>query len=196
MSVILLCVAVILGSSELKPVKWREWSNHQEKENRGYRPPIDTFLIPAHRTSLNIVLDFSTSGLNERNLPQKRAWRAHCNVVDMRYREQSPKAYDILTLTIIYHMIMPAQTSRPCFSQSWHSSWHQETTHYIRQHLQHRPSRPETLATIPAGIINCKAYRKLVFSPCSSNLSNAESEIVRASVLVRSRMMRRISSKV
>ena len=31
-SVILLCLAVVLNSSELKPVKWREWANSQERE--------------------------------------------------------------------------------------------------------------------------------------------------------------------
>jgi hypothetical protein len=94
-SVILLCVAVLLGSPELKSVKWREWSNQQEKENPGYQPCIETFLMPAHPIFLNIVLDFSTSELNERNFPQERAWRAHFNVSDMRYIEQSHNAYDI-----------------------------------------------------------------------------------------------------
>lgn len=34
-SVILLCLTVILGSSQLKPVKWREWTNEQEREAPG-----------------------------------------------------------------------------------------------------------------------------------------------------------------
>lgn len=33
MSVALLCLAVVLSSAELKPVKWREWANLQEHEN-------------------------------------------------------------------------------------------------------------------------------------------------------------------
>lgn len=35
-AVILLCITIVLESSELKPVKWREWANQQEKENPGY----------------------------------------------------------------------------------------------------------------------------------------------------------------
>ena len=38
MSVILLCLAVVLNSSELKPVKWREWANLQEHENPQVTP--------------------------------------------------------------------------------------------------------------------------------------------------------------
>jgi len=34
-SVILLCIAVVLGAAELKPAKWREWTNLQERENPG-----------------------------------------------------------------------------------------------------------------------------------------------------------------
>lgn len=35
MSVVLLCLAVVLGSSQMKPVQWREWTNQQEKEAPG-----------------------------------------------------------------------------------------------------------------------------------------------------------------
>jgi hypothetical protein len=35
-SVVLLCIAVVLGAAELKPAKWREWTNLQERENSGY----------------------------------------------------------------------------------------------------------------------------------------------------------------
>jgi hypothetical protein len=36
LSVVLLCLAVVLGAAELKPAKWREWTNQQERENPGY----------------------------------------------------------------------------------------------------------------------------------------------------------------
>jgi hypothetical protein len=32
-SVLLLCLAVVLNSAEMKPVKWREWASKQEREN-------------------------------------------------------------------------------------------------------------------------------------------------------------------
>ena len=39
-SVILLCLAVILGSAQMKPVKWREWTNQQEREAPGFLPHV------------------------------------------------------------------------------------------------------------------------------------------------------------
>lgn len=42
-SVILLCLAVVFNSAELKPVKWREWTNQQEHESPGYNRSLLSF---------------------------------------------------------------------------------------------------------------------------------------------------------
>jgi hypothetical protein len=42
---------VVLGSSELKPVKWREWANRQESENPGYIVPTPDLALMLPRAS-------------------------------------------------------------------------------------------------------------------------------------------------
>lgn len=55
-SVVLLCIAVVLSSAELRPVKWREWTNSQELENPGYDlVNFSDFIV--HRIFLNTGLD-------------------------------------------------------------------------------------------------------------------------------------------
>ena len=53
-SVLLLCLAVVLNSAEMKPVKWREWASKQERENPRYLHP---FLKSVANTSTSNILE-------------------------------------------------------------------------------------------------------------------------------------------
>lgn len=51
-SVVLLCLAVVLNSAEMKPVKWREWASKQERENSRY---IHLCINAANFSTSNII---------------------------------------------------------------------------------------------------------------------------------------------
>ena len=70
-SVVLLCIAVVLSSAELRPVNWREWTNAQELENPGYdMANFSDFIV--HRIFLNTGLDFWISEPREGHSKKER----------------------------------------------------------------------------------------------------------------------------
>jgi len=50
--VVLLCLAVVLNSAEMKPVQWRDWASKQERENPRYLMPA---LIATNFRTSNII---------------------------------------------------------------------------------------------------------------------------------------------
>jgi len=44
-SVLILCVGVVLGAQELKPIQWRVWAGRMEREKRGVQKDLDSGFV-------------------------------------------------------------------------------------------------------------------------------------------------------
>lgn len=44
-SVLILCIGVVLGAQELKPIQWRVWAGRMEREKRGVQKDLDSGFV-------------------------------------------------------------------------------------------------------------------------------------------------------
>lgn len=57
-SVLILCVGVVLGAQELKPIQWRVWAGRMEREKRGVQKDLDSGFVENPYRSLDDRVGF------------------------------------------------------------------------------------------------------------------------------------------